>query len=226
MKTVLPLGRGLFDKYISAPAYKVQTDHIDHCLSTRRSLNEKKETGADILQWTMDQGKAGNLDEKEVKSMARTMLGAGSKTTANSMTSATALLLQQPETLAKLRKELDEAFPHLSLPLPLEKLKRLPYLDAVLHETMRLRADNKEEGHWGKPVMLNKNAFMPFSLGTRDCIGKTFAWNELRVVIGHIVRRFDLEAGFDVSEIEGADFMTWQVKRPDGLPVKMRPRTT
>ncbi|KXS11319.1 cytochrome P450 [Gonapodya prolifera JEL478] len=308
IKTLLPVGRQLFDTYISGRSFQTQVAHIEHCISERRAQNERNETRTDILQWTLDQGKAGNLDEAEIKAMARAMLGAGSETTANTMAWGFAFLLQHREVLQKLRKELDEAFPDSGQPISLDKLKRLPYLDAVLHETLRLRSiasqiwrefpqdtdvvvrgkdgnpksyripagtmayfsiytsqtsskvwlrgdefyperwlsesgeaikeeeayqyedagklDEAQEAHWGKPVLCNKSAFMPFSLGARDCIGKNFAWNEMRVVYGHIIRRFDLEAGFDVTQsIPGADYMTWQIARPDGLPVKMRPRT-
>ncbi|KXS20118.1 cytochrome P450 [Gonapodya prolifera JEL478] len=36
-------------------------------------------------------------------------------------------------------------------------------------------------------------AFAPFSLGTRNCIGKNFAWQEMRVIVANLLRRYEFE---------------------------------
>ncbi|KAJ3335775.1 hypothetical protein HDU93_004441 [Gonapodya sp. JEL0774] len=36
-------------------------------------------------------------------------------------------------------------------------------------------------------------AFAPFSLGSRNCIGKNFAWQEMRVLVANLLRRYDFE---------------------------------
>ncbi|KAG6885534.1 hypothetical protein C0993_000319 [Termitomyces sp. T159_Od127] len=53
-------------------------------------------------------------------------------------------------------------------------------------------------------VVHNKNAFIPFSYGPADCIGKRFAWNQLRAVTVAILQRFTLK--FD----PGYDKATWE----------------
>ena len=42
-------------------------------------------------------------------------------------------------------------------------------------------------------LVLNKNAFFPFSMGKFACIGKQLALNELRTVICKMVLEFDVE---------------------------------
>ncbi|THV02610.1 cytochrome P450 [Dendrothele bispora CBS 962.96] len=63
---------------------------------------------------------------------------AGSDTTSNACTIGTRCLLADPRMLEKLMKELDEAWPDKNTPVKLEILERLPYLTAVIKESLRL----------------------------------------------------------------------------------------
>lgn len=76
------------------------------------------------------------------------------------------------------------------------------------------------------PAPLRRDAFFPFSEGSRDCIGKVglfvrsrvksnanrldfvsnqnFAWQELRIILAHFVTVFDLELANN-EEIEPRD---------------------
>ncbi|KAG6889898.1 hypothetical protein C0992_003691 [Termitomyces sp. T32_za158] len=53
-------------------------------------------------------------------------------------------------------------------------------------------------------VTHNKNAFIPFSYGPADCIGKRLAWYELRAVTVAILQRFTLQfdSGYDKASWE------------------------
>ena len=54
--------------------------------------------------------------------------------------------------------------------------------------------DEKEGEESGEgPKRVNKEAYLPFSTGSRNCVGMTFAWQELRTVLAHVVRYYDLE---------------------------------
>jgi cytochrome P450/NADPH-cytochrome P450 reductase len=44
----------------------------------------------------------------------------------------------------------------------------------------------------GKWDQLPPNAWQPFGFGTRGCIGRAFAWQEMQLVISSIIQRFDL----------------------------------
>ncbi|KXS15450.1 cytochrome P450 [Gonapodya prolifera JEL478] len=302
IRIVLQFGQDLFHKAFGAKTLQYQTDFVKGNIGKRNEATRKGESNNDILQWIVDKEQQGIFYKVDMISMSRTMLAAGSETTANAMSWALAFLLQNTSALEKLRKELDDAFPGTAQQeLPLDKLKHLPFLDAVLHETLRLRplvsqvwrefekdaelsvhdedrnpktyiipagtmtyipiaavqtspkvwlrtkefyperclsangnpteeeifqfhedantsakssAENhgSKDGHWGKPVLCNKNAFMPFSLGSSDCAGRNFAWNEMRIICAHLVRRFDLLPAFDTSkEVPGADFITYQI---------------
>ncbi|KAL5001375.1 cytochrome P450 [Aspergillus recurvatus] len=63
------------------------------------------------------------------------MIGAGIETTAWTLTVTTFYLLNQPDTLSRLRDELQDAD---ALNLPWVALEKLPYLTAVIHEGLRL----------------------------------------------------------------------------------------
>ena len=66
------------------------------------------------------------------------MLAAGSSTTSHTAVFACFELAYHPELQVKLRKELDDAFPDVN-DVDEKNFMDLPYLDAVLRETMRLR---------------------------------------------------------------------------------------
>lgn len=65
--------------------------------------------------------------------------------------------------------------------------------------------------------------FKPFSFGSRDCIGKNLAVNELRVIISRVLYRFDYEvvAGQDDWHMKQKNFIVWE-KGP--LMINFKPR--
>jgi cytochrome P450 len=66
------------------------------------------------------------------------LIGAGVETTSNTLIVSLYHLLQNPEKLARLKKELEEAIPDPSKLAPWAKLETLPYLTAVLREGLRM----------------------------------------------------------------------------------------
>ncbi|KAG6887334.1 hypothetical protein C0995_016108 [Termitomyces sp. Mi166 len=66
-------------------------------------------------------------------------------------------------------------------------------------------------------VIHNTNAFIPFSYGPADCIGKRFAWYELRAATVAILQRFTLQ--FDV----GYDKASWERDMCDYFITKRPP---
>ncbi|KAJ9354843.1 hypothetical protein DTO027B9_4559 [Paecilomyces variotii] len=99
----------------------------------------------DILYYLLsakDPDTGDDLPDREVKAEALTQLIAGSDTTGNTITHVIDMLLRHPDNYKKLQEELDQAYPH---PLPsghvamFNDCKNLPYTEAVIYETLRLR---------------------------------------------------------------------------------------
>ncbi|KAF9269320.1 high nitrogen upregulated cytochrome P450 monooxygenase 2 [Marasmius fiardii PR-910] len=76
-----------------------------------------------------------------------------------------------------------------------------------------------------KDVTLNQAAFIPYSTGPMNCVGKALAQVELRAVIATLVQRFDmdLEKGWDRSRWE-RELEDWFVMKKGVLPVRIRLR--
>ena len=72
---------------------------------------------------------------------------------------------------------------------------------------------------------LNTNAFIPFSYGPRNCVGKRLAIVEMQMVVALLVQRFDFSvaAECDLNKWEGA-MEDWFVFAVGELPVKLTPR--
>lgn len=106
---------------------------IDEMVAQRRSAASP---GGDILgllvEARYDDGTA--MTDSEIRDHIMTLLLAGHETTAVSVAWGVHWLLREPRVLAKLRTDLDALGPAPSL----EAVARLPYLDAVCSETLRI----------------------------------------------------------------------------------------
>ena len=115
--------RDRLDALISAEVAARRTAGADH-------------SGSDVLSTLLaarhDDGSA--IEDADLRDQLRTLLVAGHETTATSLVWALYRLHRHPETLARLRTELADLDPDGD---PAE-LSRLPYLDAVCQETLRL----------------------------------------------------------------------------------------
>ncbi|PCH43669.1 cytochrome P450 [Wolfiporia cocos MD-104 SS10] len=79
-----------------------------------------------------------------------------------------------------------------------------------------------------KGVVLNVNAFMPFSIGPANCVGKPLALLELRIVISYMVQNFDMRFADGYREDQWEDdlrdyFVTQRGSLPIVLTVRMPP---
>lgn len=99
----------------------------------------------DILHYLLiarDPSTGGDLPNVEIKAEALTQLIAGSDTTGNTITHLIDMLIRNPDKCRKLQEELDRTYPS---PLPSDFVamfvdcKDLPYTEAVIYETLRLR---------------------------------------------------------------------------------------
>ena len=71
-----------------------------------------------------------------LESNATLLAAAGSETTASLLSGLTFLLLQHPETLEKLKREVRTSFSNVT-DISVASVARLPYLQACIHEGLR-----------------------------------------------------------------------------------------
>lgn len=89
----------------------------------------------DLLESTYDDG--GKMTDRELRDAIVTVLAAGHDTTAMALAWAFELILARPDVVARIEAELDEAAGG-ALP-DIKQMQQLPYLDAVVRETVRVR---------------------------------------------------------------------------------------
>jgi cytochrome P450 len=82
-------------------------------------------------------GNAHNLEWGEVVAEISLAIS-GSSSTSNSIASTMQLLIENPDKLQKLQEELDEALDPEEAVAPYDQVKYLPYLRAVIDESLRL----------------------------------------------------------------------------------------
>ncbi|KAL3477782.1 cytochrome P450 [Aspergillus californicus] len=162
----------------------------------------------------------------------------GSDTTGYTMESAMYLLLSHPQALQQLRGELDDARPSIQ-DFDLQRVLELPFLSAVIKETLRLYTPTPAllprtvpldgftvDGHFlpgGTIIFLSlylihhnpalfsepktfrperwlegegkeaEQYYVPFSRGTRSCIGMNLAYHEMYSFLAILFSRFDIE---------------------------------
>ena len=79
------------------------------------------------------------IDDEAVKANAIVMVFAGEDTTANSIAWLLYLLAHAPQAAARLAAEVDAVLGEAALAATPAQLERMPYLDACIHEGMRLK---------------------------------------------------------------------------------------
>ncbi|CAO0790909.1 unnamed protein product [Mucor circinelloides] len=225
---------------------KFMTNIIQDRLKNSKGEGEQRK---DILQFLINVQQTAEADDSltvdSIISETTLFLIAGSETTSNSIGFTFIHLLQNPDKLKKLYQELDTVdFEPGQVVLHHEQVKHLPYLNAVINETLRMdnvaasgifrRApkDTLLDGrvflpkdttigcnilhaqidskYWPNPQefrperWLENNqhgeeasdleAFFTFSVGTRNCIGKNFALQEMRLVISTLLKTYEIQA--------------------------------
>ncbi|KAG2216004.1 hypothetical protein INT46_007064 [Mucor plumbeus] len=212
-------------------------------------LQSSKEAGdkqrKDILQFLINVQQAADADDTltidSIISETTLFLIAGSETTSNSIGFVFINLMRNPKNLKKLYKELDTIeFEQGQIVFHHEQLKHLPYLNAVINETLRVDSiaaaglmrrapkDTVLDGrifvpkdttvicslyhaqmnskYWSHPEEFRPErwldqddevndleAFFAWSAGTRNCIGKNFALQEMRILIATMLKTYDIQ---------------------------------
>lgn len=106
--------------------------------SKREKLEKGGRTDLDILSVAIE---SGGFSDDDLVNQLMTFLAAGHETTASAMSWATYLLCKHPEVQKRLREEIRSSLPSISESeemITSQDIDKLPYLNAVLNETMRL----------------------------------------------------------------------------------------
>ncbi|KAL0087726.1 cytochrome P450 CYP5313 [Phycomyces blakesleeanus] len=206
---------------------------------------EKGDRRNDILQIMIDTQKAAKEEDRlstdDIISEITMFLVAGTETISGTMGFVFIELCRHKNVWLKLRDEIDGIVLEEGKKFPCQsQLKDLPYLNAVINETMRLNSivsngidriatrdifmkgdvlvpegttvrcspwiAQTHPDYWPEPLSFNPDrwlpgtdskpnmeAYFPFSTGSRNCIGKTLAINEMRLVISALIKNFDLD---------------------------------
>ena len=110
-------------------------DIVRRVIDERRRLGEDRGDLLSMLLLSRDEG-GGGMNDKELRDEAMTLFFAGHETTAIALSWMWYLLAKHPEVLAKLQRELEGVLGARSPKL--EDLPKLPYLEMVVKESMRI----------------------------------------------------------------------------------------
>ncbi|PQE20304.1 hypothetical protein CJF30_00001610 [Rutstroemia sp. NJR-2017a BBW] len=210
------------------------------------------------------------LTARELTANCALLLDAGSETTATMLSGCLFYLLKNPDCMEHLTKILRDTYEE-DTGMNSKSLARLPYLQAILEESMRMymplpptlprktskegalicgrfvppgmsvgvnqysacRAEEnfrdpysfKPERWLGDSMYSNdkRNTFQPFSNGPRNCLGKSLAYAELRLIISHILWNFDLELMPESKDWHAVQ-KTWSLWQKPDLYIRFIPR--
>lgn len=129
------------DKLGMQPSFRKILDFVNHHINNRVSGRSKSPKNcSDFLDKMLPMEQEAKATRLDTRQAASHNIAAGSDTTAISLTSVFAHLCMHPDTLAALRRELDEATAAgtLSDPATFQEAQKLPYLQAVIMEALRV----------------------------------------------------------------------------------------
>lgn len=128
------------------PPFQVVANFIQTHIAAREKTRKEKEARnssserQDFLEKLLDLEASGKNSRSDTWTACAQNIAAGSDTTSIALSGIIYYLLKHPQTLAKLRKELEdaEAAQLVSSPITFKEAQGLPYLRAVIMETMRM----------------------------------------------------------------------------------------
>ncbi|KAJ7708609.1 fatty acid hydroxylase [Mycena metata] len=135
-RVVQAVMRGTTAKYEAD--IKTMTDLANQIVASRKAHPVAKHDLLDTMLNARDPKTGQAMSEKSISENLLTFLIAGHETSSGMMTFMVYFLLKHPETMRKLRAQVDEALG--GRPVQYEDFAKLPYLIAVMRETLRLAA--------------------------------------------------------------------------------------
>nr|WHS04497.1 cytochrome P450 monooxygenase [Phaeosphaeriaceae sp. CF-150626] len=140
MLRVIPGATGRFERF--AGWCTEQLNLKREALAKERAAGKEHEP-RDVMTWlinAMNQGdRSAPPSERAIQEDARTLISAGSDTVAITFTNTLYFLATHPTTYRHLQTLLSTAFPAGPTSWTYAKSKSIPYIDYIIHETLRLR---------------------------------------------------------------------------------------
>lgn len=138
---IKPYAKHLPDPFFSQGMKAIQ-DLAGIAIARVNARLEKPSDRVDLLARLMEgRDESGEkLGKEELTAEALTQLIAGSDTTSNTSCALLYHCLTHPNVVKKLQAELDQALPDIDAVPTFASVKDLPYLDAVIKETMRIHS--------------------------------------------------------------------------------------
>ncbi|KAI0746326.1 cytochrome P450 [Daedaleopsis nitida] len=106
--------------------------------SVLNEIGERRDLMSILLKSNMVASEEDKLPDEELLAQMSTFILAGVDTTSNALGRVFHMLAQHPEVQERLRSEILAARAQFGEEIPYDELSRMPYLDAVCRETLRL----------------------------------------------------------------------------------------
>ncbi|KAF2134736.1 cytochrome P450 [Dothidotthia symphoricarpi CBS 119687] len=140
MLRVVPGATGKFERFAGWCYEQLRLKR--ESLAAERAANSKQEP-RDVMTWlikAMDEGdRSAPPTESAIQEDVRTLISAGSDTVAITFTNTLYFLVKYPAVYQKLQRLMAAEFPSGYGAWTYEKAKSIPYVDYIIHETLRLR---------------------------------------------------------------------------------------
>ncbi|KAI1800361.1 cytochrome P450 [Daldinia bambusicola] len=237
-----PLNR-LLVLLIPPSTRRMQINHNEASLERVRRRMAMNTNRHDFMHYFLTQARKEGLSTRTIEAQATVLILAGSETSSAAVTAAVFRVLSDSDILSKLQDEIRRAFAD-SKDIRLQDVLKLPYLDAVVQETLRVHPPiasgfsrwvpdrngavicgrhvpygtvvtiNQYCAHTSPSNFRNPMAFIPerwmgdakyvddkrdavqpFSVGPRNCPGRPFALYNIKLILAHLLWRFDLKLG-------------------------------
>ncbi|THH18035.1 hypothetical protein EW146_g2890 [Bondarzewia mesenterica] len=191
---------------------KFMVDVADEIVAERKAHSTDRQDLLNKMLNDKDPKTGQGMSDKSITNNLITFLIAGHETTSGTLSFITYHLLKYPECMRKLSEEVDNITGDRDIVIIMSR--EINIVAAVVPEALRLSPaatmrsatpfDNTtlasgidftvggERVLNGKFEALPPNAGQPFSHGIRGCIGRTFAWQEILLVMAALVQKFDL----------------------------------
>ncbi|KAI4152138.1 MAG: hypothetical protein L6R39_001889 [Caloplaca ligustica] len=135
------------------------------------------------------------MSDERLAKEAQVLLGGGTTTTARTIAYISYYILAKPDIRGKLQQELQGVMASYPQHVPsLAELERLPYLQALIKEGLRDATVYEKPfefnpDRWLGAVHPNMNRnFVPFSRGSRNCLGMNLAHAEINLALAVLYR--------------------------------------